>query len=718
MSSRPTIATNEQQLMGRKRIKPPPEGTVAQRTGKAAPHPAVAPEGIGRWLRWLSQPTLLAAGLIVFATIAAYSESFHGEFVFDDMQAISENPTIRSLWPIWQAFCPPNGGETVTERPILNVTLAINYAFGGTEVFGYHVGNLLIHCLSALLLLGILARTFLLPSMRDRWKKAALPLAFVTALLWAIHPLQTESVTYVVQRAESLMGLFYLLTLYCFIRGATSAERVAIAWYAATVLACLAGMASKEVMASAPLIVLVYDAAFVAGSFRETRRRWKLYAALACTWILLAGLILSGHAAAGYGVGMSWLAYFCTQWGAILHYLRLCVVPYPLLFDYGNYLATGFWEILLPGLIVTALGVATVVALWRWPKVGFLGLCFFAILAPTSSFLPACITQTIAEHRMYLPLAVVLTALTVGVWTVGQRWVQQKQLASGTAQVGCIALAAIVAMTFACLTFQRNNDYRTEESIWRDSMIKAPYSARAYVNLGAVLLAQGRVRDALPLLEKAVGIDPDYADAHNNLAKALAEDGQTEAAIAHFEKAIEVAPRYVNAHYNLATLLAQCNRNEEAIARFKKALEINPQSPATRCNFAAALIASGRSDEAIPQYKAALETDPNSTIACSKLAELLATHPNESLRDGNEAVALAERAIGLSNGWDAGLLDTLAAAYAEAGRFAEAEQTAKTAMDVATRQERPSLVKSLTAKIELYRKGIPFRAAPSMPGKK
>ena len=337
--------------------------------------------------------------------------------------AIVENPTIRQLWPLSKALCPPNHGEPVTGRPLLNLSLAVNYAISKLDVWSYHATNLAIHLLGSLLLFGILRRTFLLPAMRERWGAAATPLAFVIALFWAIHPLQTESVTYISQRAESLVGLFYLLTLYCFIRGVDSA-RADGSGIRGAALACLLGMASKEVMVSAPLIVLLYDRTFLAGSFREAwRRRGRFYVALAGTWLLLGWLVISAGGrggTAGFGVGISWWAYLCTQFGAIVHYLRLCVWPHPLLLDYGTGTAHGVWEILPYAIVLGLLGAATVAALWRWPKVGFLGAWFFAILAPTSSVVPVA-TQTVAEHRMYLPLAAVLTGLVVGGYLVGQR---------------------------------------------------------------------------------------------------------------------------------------------------------------------------------------------------------------------------------------------------------------------------------------------------------
>ena len=363
--------------------------------------------------------TLIAGGVIVLATVLAYRNSLNGPFIFDDKLAIVSNLTIRRLWPIWKPLCPPSHGETVTGRPLLNLSLAVNYAISGLNVWSYHVANLAIHILAAWLLFGILRRTFLLPSLGNSQIPAPTCLALAIAMLWAIHPLQTESVTYIVQRAESLVGMFYLLTLYCFIRGATSGG--GRYWYAAAVLACLLGMASKEVMVSAPLMVLLYDRAFLAGSFREAwRRHYGVYLALASTWLLSGWLVVvagSRGGTAGFGAGVSSWAYLCTQFGAIVHYLKLSVWPRPLLFDYGPDTVPITLAIIPNALFVGLLGLATLVALWRWPKIGFLGAWFFAILAPTLSIVPVA-TQVVAEHRMYLPLAAVVIAVTLAGYLV------------------------------------------------------------------------------------------------------------------------------------------------------------------------------------------------------------------------------------------------------------------------------------------------------------
>jgi hypothetical protein len=245
--------------------------------------------------------TVAAAVAIIVAVAAAYSNSFSGPFIFDDLSSIQDNEAIRSLRSA-EVLIPP-GKANVARRLLTNLSFAVNYAIGKLDVRSYHVVNLLIHLLAALALFGIVRRTLLLPALRDRFGRASTGLATAVALIWALHPLQTESVTYIVQRAESLMGLCYLLTLYAVIRGATS-ERPR-PWYAAAVVVCALGMGAKEVMATAPIVVLLYDHAFLSGSFRETfHRRGALYLGLAATWAVLAAILLlyKGPAGAGFEI--------------------------------------------------------------------------------------------------------------------------------------------------------------------------------------------------------------------------------------------------------------------------------------------------------------------------------------------------------------------------------------------------------------------------------
>ena len=247
-----------------------------------------------RWAGWMG------AALIALAAWAAYQRSFSIPFVFDDHAAIETNPSIARLWPMAPALSPPSDGRAVTNRPVVNLSFAINRAMGGFAVRGYHATNLAIHVVAGLALFAVLRRTLRLPALAKPFGEAAFPLALSSALIWTVHPLQTESVSFIVQRTESLVGCWYLLVLYCFVRGLDS--RLPAVWQALAVIVCLLGMATKEVMVSAPLMVLVYDRTFVSGTFQAAwARHGKLHAALAATWLLLLYLVSTGHGTRSLG---------------------------------------------------------------------------------------------------------------------------------------------------------------------------------------------------------------------------------------------------------------------------------------------------------------------------------------------------------------------------------------------------------------------------------
>ncbi|MGA2605090.1 MAG: hypothetical protein ABSG14_12755, partial [Verrucomicrobiia bacterium] len=351
--------------------------------------------------------------LIIAAGIGAYHNSFRGPFILDDVSSILENPHIRHLWPIGEALSP-SANSMVGGHPVVNLSLAVNYALGGLAVWGYHALNLTIHILAALTLYGIVRRTLLRPVLEAHFGASGEWVALAVAVLWAVHPLQTEAVTYLSERGESLMGLFYLLTLYGFIRGVESPGHGR--WFVLSVVACALGMATKEVMVTAPLMVLLYDRAFVSQSFREAwSRHGRLYLGLAGTWLLL-GYLMAGSRnlldrGVGYGLGITWWTYALTECRAVVHYLWLALWPAPLVFDYGDAI-TGditIWHLTEAtpyALILAVLAAGVLVELRRQPAMGFLGAWFFVILAPSSSVVPVA-GQPMAEHRMYLPLAAV-----------------------------------------------------------------------------------------------------------------------------------------------------------------------------------------------------------------------------------------------------------------------------------------------------------------------
>jgi tetratricopeptide (TPR) repeat protein len=553
--------------------------------------------------------------VIVLAALAAYHNSFQGPFIFDDLDSILDNQTIRHVWPIGDALVPPRQSG-VTGRPVVNLSLAVNYAFGGTRVWGYHVLNLVIHVLAGLTFFGIVRRTLLWPRLRERFGAEASKLALATAVLWTVHPLQTESVTYVIQRCESMMGLFYLLTLYYFIRGASS-ER-ARPWFGLSVAACALGTACKEVMLSAPLMVLLYDRTFVSGSFRVAwQQHGRLLVALGATWVLLGSLSASGgsldnvsrnpHIRLGRG------EYLLTEPGVILDYLRLCVWPHPLCFDYNGLAARTWSSILPPALVVGTLLTATVWALGVNAVWGFVGAWFFLILAPTSSFFR--LDSPMYEHRMYLPLAAVVTMAVVGLFLLQRQLFSRQQ----GLVLSCVA-GTSVAILFGYLTIQRNRDYSSEVSIWQDTVDKRPNSARAHFNLGTALEQAGRVQEAIEHYEQALRIKPDFADAHSNLGVALAQQGRLQEAIEHWEESLRINPDSADAHFNLGLALARTGRVQEAIEHWEQTLRIKPNYPEAHYNLGLALEKLGRTQEAITHYEQALRIKPDFVQAQNALA--------------------------------------------------------------------------------------------------
>jgi Flp pilus assembly protein TadD len=537
----------------------------------------------------LAGEAILAAG-----AIAVYSRTFPIPLFFDDRAAIIDNSTIRHWGTAWW----PPINTTASGRPILNLSLAINYAVSGTAGWSYHALNLAIHVLAGLTLFGIVRRT-----LARRAEAAASPLAFFAALLWTLHPLQTEAVTYVIQRAESLMGLFYLLTLYCFIRGAEANGRQRL-WFPLSVVACLLGMATKEVTVSAPLIVLLYDRTFVAGSFREAwhRRRW-LHLSLAATWLPLAGLVASAgwnrNGMAGFDVGITPWAYWLTQFEAVTRYLWLAVWPHPLVFEYGTFWVNQATEVSLYALLVVGLAVAVLVALWRRPVLGFLGAWFFAILAPTS-VVPGRL-QMIVEHRMYLPLAAVMTLVVIGIHAAVRRqsWV----------------VFAALALGLGMLTARRNEDYRSELTIWSDTLAKRPNNERAHYNLGnAWLEIPGRLNDAIAQYEEALRLNPDYAEAHNSLGFAWAQmPGRLDDARAQFAESLRLDPHCASAHTNLGNVWSEMpGRLNDAIAQYEEALRLDPDYAEAHYNLGLAFSRMpGRLNDAIAQFEEALRLRPD-----------------------------------------------------------------------------------------------------------
>ena len=711
-----------------------------------------------------------AMAMIVVAGVAAYSNSLHGPFVFDDISSITENESIRSLG---DSLLPSDNLNYY--RPTLNVSLALCYGVGGLDVVPYHVLNLVIHILAALTLFGLIRRTLLLPTLDPRFGEASTPLALGVSLLWMLHPLQPESVTYVIQRCEALMGLFCLLAVYCVLRGAGSSH--ARSWYVGAVVACALGMGTKEVMAMVPLLILLFDRVFLAGSLREAiRKRWGLYLTLVLTSLILVPMILAARGSQVTGplqAPTTW-KYASSQFAVIAHYLRLTIWPDSLCLDYTWPVAKSAREIVPPAIVIGVLFLVTVWALCRWPKWGFLGAVFFVTIAPSSSVIS--IPDLAFEHRMYLPLAPLVAAMVLGGYVVCRKLGQSKPLPWPAVKACVACLAVVIATALAIRTYLRNQDYSSDLAIWRDTVTKAPNNFRAHNNMGIALADRGNIKEAIARYQRALELNPRYAEAHYNLGTALAGQERVDEAITHYNKALEIYPSSARVHYNLGAALIQQGKLDEAIAHYRKAAQLDPNDADTHHNLGTALVQQGRIDEAIAHYRRTLELapndaeayrnlgivlvqqrrfdeaithyqenleldhnplethynlgvayeqkgmdreavahwrealrlDPNQVVILVQTAWALATSPDASVRNGAEATVLAERAVQLSGDTAPILLDALAAAYAETGRFSEATQTAQQALEMAASQTNTILADALRDRIKLYQAGSAF----------
>ena len=587
--------------------------------------------------------------LLIILTLAAYSNSFSGQFIFDDLQAIVFNPNIHSLWPLDKVMFQSRA-STIQGRPLSALSFAVSYVLFGTRMAGYHAFNLIIHLLAGLTLYGIVRRTLLCERLRDRFAKHATILAWLTAAIWAVHPIQTQSVTYIVQRCESLVGLFYLLTLYTTIRAIRS--RRAATWSIISALCCGLGMATKEVMATAPIVILLYDRTFGAGSFISVlRQRWRLYAGLASTWIILITLmwVLPNQAEkTGLSTGIGVLEYMTNECIVIVRYISLSLWPAKLCLDYGWSIVKAWDQLVLPILIVVTLLGITTWGLIRNHAWSYLGVWFFGILAPTSSFVP--IIDLIFEHRMYLPLAALILIFVIGghaFFRYTEKWLRiSGKSAPGTITevfiryfpVG-IMITIIAALTLR--TLHRNECYKNPVLIWEEAIEVSPHNSRAHSNLGYSFHQQGKLDEAAECYRKSLQLKPDQAIAISNLGSVLTAQGKFDAAIKHYEQALSL-----------------------------------------------------ESDMAIPMFG---------------IAWILAIHPDPQERDTSRAVEIAEQAMEMSEFPGAWNFDVLAAAYAAEGKFEQAQETAEKALLLANEEHNIQLASKISERLKLYKQNIPYR---------
>jgi len=602
-----------------------------------------------------------ACVLLAAATCAVYFNALGAPFIFDDLPRIANNENIRALWP-------PDGWLGDTRRPVVSLTLALNYALTANDVLSYHVVNILIHLASACCLLALI---------RTLGKSAALPvflrenrqsIALGAALLWTVHPLNTQAVTYTIQRAESIMALFYLLVLLATARTALAENRRSCAfWIALAIIASSLGMASKGVMVTAPIAALLLDRTLFAGGFiRALRARWVLYAGLVLSWGVLLWLGVVGQTfspettsgtqrTVGFGFEAATpVSYLFTQAQVIPHYLRLAAWPSGLTFDYRWPFVTDFARAVVPGTLVLALLLASGYGFFKRAWWGLCGLLFFLILAPTSSLIP--VLDAAVEHRMYLPLACITIIVSAGLHVAIAR-------VSNRRAVIALAAIALISGALGLATIDRNRDYASSLAMWRDVVAKRPQNVRAWVGAGRALQADGNADDALASYERALVEGPGFLPALTNISDLLVERGNPKRAIellsplfaagtldaetltnlgrAHhaagdpasaaraLSAAVELRPTLANAWYELAVVRRTLGDTARSTAGFETVIELaeagEPSAvpaihAAALTNLGVTRFGEGKADIAMELLARATRVDPANTSAWFNLA--------------------------------------------------------------------------------------------------
>jgi tetratricopeptide (TPR) repeat protein len=598
----------------------------------------------------------IAAGWLAaffVATVIAFSSAIKAPFEYDDIPAIEQNASIRQLGTIFSA--PPQ--LPVSGRPVVNATLALNYAIndalgidqradpqGPTKTISYHVLNILLHNSCGLLLFRIARRT--LRRFRDFDAGAADRIAGVATLLWLLHPIQTEAVHYLNQRTELIVSVWYAATLYASIRAWDSVDdRSRRRWYTTGIISCCLGMLSKEVMATAPFMVVLYDRAFRAGSWsalRANASRMRFYVALFASLVLVLWSVLMGarSLSVGFGLGVTWYEYFYMQAWAVARYVRLIFFPAGLTFDYGDVLVTGMRPI--PGLIV--LGACFIGMTWAWTKqrwlwLAFIGAWFFLILAPSSSVVPIK-TELAAERRIYLAGLSIFVLVAIGIHRLAAKMHRGPRVEIG--------IAAALAAVLGVVTFVRGQTYASSEKLYRDTIAKAPENPRASVSLGLALARLGPARfdDAMKAIRDAIAKDSNYFVAWRSLAFLEATRGNWREAAPAYARAVHIQPDNIDVNLGLARSLVALGRIDDALPYIDR---VGPIDPPLLWSVGNALTQSGRGVQAIKYLEAAAnsssEPPPSVGVALISLAYAQAARTDDAVMAARAATSTAADTI-------------------------------------------------------------------------
>jgi tetratricopeptide (TPR) repeat protein len=618
-----------------------------RKTGKAPVAPA------------FTRQDLLWGFVLLLVTVLAYRHAWTAGYIWDDDIYVTQNQLLTApdgLRRIWFSLDSPS-----QYFPLVYTTFRLEYALWGLHPAGYHWVNILLHAANAILVWRLLL------ALR-------VPGAWLAAALFALHPVHVESVAWITERKNVLMGLFFLLSLLAWVRFVEREPKGLGKYYALALLFYALALVSKTTACTLPAALLLI---LWLKKIPITLRRIRQVAPFVILGIVM-GLVTiwwerhhQGTQGELFAIGLP--ERFLVAGRALWFYLGKLVWPVDLAFSYPRWTISVANPLDYVWLLATAALAAVIYfarrRLGRGPEVAL--VYFAATLSPMLGFIMLYTFRYsfVADHYQYMasigPLTLAAAGLTIGAKFLGrQRFVLEPALWT----------AFLASLGF--LTWQQCKMYRDSDTLWQTTIATNPQSWMAYNNIAISLLQKGKTDEAIAHYNKALELDPNYGEGHYNLANALLRLGRTEDAVSHYEKALEIYSKNIPARYNLASVLVQSGRVEEGIAQYRKALELNPSNAAAHNNLGATLLRLGRVDEAATHYRQALALDPNNAQANYNLANTLVQKGRL-----DEAIKHYQRALQI-NPRDAAAHDRLSKVLRQLGRIDEADAHALRARDL------------------------------------
>ncbi len=519
---------------------------------------------------------IFLAGLVFLV----YSSNLDGPFIFDDSR-IQNNPHLHITNLSLKNLIKAGFESSPSTRPVSYITFALNYYFHGFQTQGYHLVNIIIHALTAVLLYLLIKTTLGLPPLHSRYSKWWLP--FAAALIWAVHPLQTQSVTYIIQRMNSLSAMFYIMSLYLYARGRL-ATGTGKKWtlFIGAILAGLFALGSKETAATLPFFIFLYEFYFFQDMDFKWLKRQIIPAFLILLTIMLLVLLYLGlnpleSILAGYSSrDFTLLQRVLTEYRVMIFYISLFLLPHParLNLDHHFALSTGLFSpvsTLISVSILIFLFVAALASARKYRLISFCLLWFLGNLIIESSVIGL---EIIFEHRNYLPsMMLTLLFLILTLPILRNKWLQ-------------IAFICSVVLLLSYWTFERNRVWNDKITLWGDCVAKSPGKARPHNNLGVALKDKSRLDEAVTHFTTTIQLDPKFTEAYNNLGNTYMLLGKPNEAIENYKTALDIEPGNPTVHGNLGTALTNRWQLEEALFHYKEAVRLNPKDLETRMNLA------------------------------------------------------------------------------------------------------------------------------------